>query len=224
MMAEHLPTPLQVEVDGVEPYDAPRPIASNLRRGGRPRAAAQQQHMRHAWRPIRLPAQSTILAVIGREDERLAAARERGRRDHGTVRLRQREAEHDVIDLRQHLEDTVLRHFRRHAREEWVDLRDQERQVPILNVDDADGAGSQGRGDDIGEHPGQRPSWPPGLGDADGWERFLRDAPDLEPAVRRGADGLAHRVDRLRLCGNGVVPLVAAHALRTLAAELLADG
>jgi hypothetical protein len=26
------------------------------------------------------------------------------------------------------------------------------------------------------------------------------------------------------LCGNGVVPLVAAHALRTLAAELLADG
>ena len=54
--------------------------------------------------------------------------------------------------------------------------------------------------------------------------RYLRCAPDLEPAVRRGADGLAHRVDRLRLCGNGVVPLVAAHALRTLAAELLADG
>ncbi|MFC3118926.1 hypothetical protein ACFOHS_14735 [Jhaorihella thermophila] len=46
----------------------------------------------------------------------------------------------------------------------------------------------------------------------------------LNPAIRRGADGLAHRVDRLRLCGNGVVPLVAAHALRTLAAELLADG
>jgi DNA (cytosine-5)-methyltransferase 1 len=31
-------------------------------------------------------------------------------------------------------------------------------------------------------------------------------------------------VDRLRLCGNGVVPLIAAHALRTLAAEFLADG
>ncbi|HAL49697.1 MAG TPA: hypothetical protein DCP37_18255 [Dehalococcoidia bacterium] len=27
---------------------------------------------------------------------------------------------------------------------------------------------------------------------------------------------LAYRVDRLRLCGNGVVPLVAAHAWRTL--------
>ncbi|NDW06361.1 DNA cytosine methyltransferase [Jiella sp. 40Bstr34] len=91
-------------------------------------------------------------------------------------------------------------------------------------VDDADGAGSQGRGDDTREHAGERPAWPPGPGDADGWERYLRAAPDLEPAVRRGTDGLAHRVDRLRLCGNGVVPLVAAHALRTLAAELLADG
>ena len=91
-------------------------------------------------------------------------------------------------------------------------------------VDDADSAGSQGRGDDIGEHAGERPAWPPGPGDADGWERYLRAAPNLEPAVRRGADGLAQRVDRLRLCGNGVVPLVAAHALRTLAAELLADG
>ncbi|WP_373504084.1 DNA cytosine methyltransferase, partial [Aestuariivirga sp.] len=92
------------------------------------------------------------------------------------------------------------------------------------DVDDADSAGPQGRGDDIGEHAGEWPAWPPGPGDADGWERYLRCAPDLEPAVRRGADGLAHRVDRLLLCGNGVVPLVAAHALRTLAAELLADG
>ncbi|PJN95976.1 DNA cytosine methyltransferase [Amaricoccus sp. HAR-UPW-R2A-40] len=92
------------------------------------------------------------------------------------------------------------------------------------HVDDAHRAGSQGWGDDIGEHPGERSAWPPGPCDADGWERYLRAAPYLEPAVRRGADGLAHRVDRLRLCGNSVVPLVAAHALRTLAAELLADG
>jgi DNA (cytosine-5)-methyltransferase 1 len=92
------------------------------------------------------------------------------------------------------------------------------------DVDDAHGAGLQGWHDDIGEHAGERPPWPPGPGDVDGWERYLRCAPDLEPTVRRGADGLAHRVDRLRLCGNGVVPLVAAHALRTLAAELLADG
>jgi hypothetical protein len=70
----------------------------------------------------------------------------------------------------------------------------------------------------------QRPAWPPGPGDADGWERFLRSAPDLEPAVRRGADGVAHKVDRLRLCGNGVVPLVAAHAFRILAARFGDDG
>jgi DNA (cytosine-5)-methyltransferase 1 len=91
-------------------------------------------------------------------------------------------------------------------------------------LDDAHGAGSQGRGDEPREHAGERAAWPPGPGDADGWRTFLRHAPDLEPSLRRGADGLAHRVDRLRLCGNGVVPLVAAHALRTLAAQLLADG
>jgi DNA (cytosine-5)-methyltransferase 1 len=92
------------------------------------------------------------------------------------------------------------------------------------DVDDADGAGSQGWGAELGEHACERPAWPPGPGDVDGWVHYLRCAPDLEPSIRRGADGLAHRVDRLRLCGNGVVPLVAAHALRALAAELLADG
>ncbi|TGY87812.1 DNA cytosine methyltransferase [Marinicauda algicola] len=91
------------------------------------------------------------------------------------------------------------------------------------DVDDSHGTRSQGWGDQPCQHAGQRPAWPPGPGDVDEWERYLAIAPDLEPAVRRGADGLAHRVDRLRLCGNGVVPLVAAHALRTLAAELLAD-
>jgi len=103
-----------------------------------------------------------------------------------------------------------------------VEWREPDRDAAPLA--DADGPGSQGRGNDVGEHAGQRPAWPPGPGDTDGWERYLRCAPDLEPAVRRGSDGLAHRVDRLRLCGNGVVPLVAAHALRTLAAELLTDG
>jgi DNA (cytosine-5)-methyltransferase 1 len=52
------------------------------------------------------------------------------------------------------------------------------------------------------------------------WPAIIRDAPDLEPAVRRMADGLANRVDRLRACGNGVVPLVAAYAWRTLEATL----
>lgn len=52
------------------------------------------------------------------------------------------------------------------------------------------------------------------------WADILRDAPHLEPAVRRVADGVANRVDRLRATGNGVVPLVAAYAWRTLEAAL----
>ncbi len=38
----------------------------------------------------------------------------------------------------------------------------------------------------------------------------------LEPAICRMVDGLAYRVDRIRACGNGVVPLAAAYAWRTL--------
>jgi len=51
------------------------------------------------------------------------------------------------------------------------------------------------------------------------WPAILRDSPHLEPAIRRVADRLANRVDRLRACGNGVVPLAAAYAYRTLAAH-----
>jgi hypothetical protein len=39
-----------------------------------------------------------------------------------------------------------------------------------------------------------------------------------EPSLRRMADGLAHRARALRLLGNGVHPLAAAHAWRALAA------
>ena len=55
------------------------------------------------------------------------------------------------------------------------------------------------------------------------WPAIIAAAPQLEPAVRRVADGLANRVDRLRACGNGVVPLVAAFAWRSLAARLAED-
>jgi DNA (cytosine-5)-methyltransferase 1 len=58
--------------------------------------------------------------------------------------------------------------------------------------------------------------WPPGPDDREGWRRVLEVRPDLEPAVRRVADGLANRVDRLRLCGNGVVPHQAELAWKTL--------
>ena len=100
---------------------------------------------------------------------------------------------------------------------------------------------------------------PPGPGDLAGWAAVLAARPDLapalgfdnclawarrlapdpegpvaaaaEPALRRMADGLAHRTRALRLLGNGVHPLAAAHAWRALAAahglgplDLAADG
>lgn len=96
-------------------------------------------------------------------------------------------------------------------------------------VGDTDGTGPSFDPCEPGDARAQQPPavgaggrflFPPGPADADGWAEFLRDYPDLEPAVCRISARLAYRVDRLRLCGNGVVPLVAAHALRTLAAQL----
>ncbi|UYN98377.1 MAG: DNA cytosine methyltransferase [Devosia sp.] len=76
--------------------------------------------------------------------------------------------------------------------------------------------------------------YPPGPSDLDGWRRVLAHSPDLEPSVRRMADGLAARldlsgphaarVDRLRLLGNGVVSLEGAYAFRTLVTRLASTG
>lgn len=66
---------------------------------------------------------------------------------------------------------------------------------------------------------GREAAFPPdprtlSAGTATGWP---------EPGVRRGPDGAAPELDkhRLRACGNAVVPLVAAHAFRTLAGRLM---
>lgn len=107
--------------------------------------------------------------------------------------------------------------------------------------------------------PGGAGLHPPGPGDHVAWASVLSTRPDLapalgfddclawsgrlaadpegplaaaaEPALRRMADGLAHRARALRLLGNGVHPLAAAHAWRSLAAahglrplDLAADG
>lgn len=66
--------------------------------------------------------------------------------------------------------------------------------------------------------------YPPGPGELAEWELFLRGYPGLEPSVRRGADGLAYRTDRLRVTGNGVVPAQAALAWRVLHERLMLDG
>ena len=51
------------------------------------------------------------------------------------------------------------------------------------------------------------------------WKGILQAIPTLEPAICGMADGNAYWVDRLRLCGNGVVPVVAAYAFIALARE-----
>jgi DNA (cytosine-5)-methyltransferase 1 len=76
--------------------------------------------------------------------------------------------------------------------------------------DDADGCGER-----VSDDPSP---WPPGPRDLDGWRRYL-DAGGPEPAVRRGAHGGPDRVGELFVLGGGVVPLVAAHAFRVLAAR-----
>jgi len=108
--------------------------------------------------------------------------------------------------------------------------------VAALAVADACSAGCQGckqPGTCGGERHGPsahgsagelRGAFPPGPGDRAEWQRYLAGTPDLEPSVCRSADGLANRVDRLRLCGNGVVPLVAAHAFRFLSARFEIGG
>ncbi|MBL4766535.1 MAG: DNA cytosine methyltransferase [Rhodobacteraceae bacterium] len=105
--------------------------------------------------------------------------------------------------------------------------------VAPLAMADASSAGCQGSqqpGTCGGERHGAqahgstgefRGAFPPGPGDYAGWLRCLANAQNLKPSVCRGADGLAYRVDRLRLCGNGVVPLVAAHAFRILSARFI---
>lgn len=77
----------------------------------------------------------------------------------------------------------------------------------------------------IGRRPGNtsRPLYPPGPDDGAGWIRYLVRAPGTEPSVRRNPDGTPHRVDRLRTLGNGVVPLVAAHAFLALWERLDGD-
>lgn len=83
------------------------------------------------------------------------------------------------------------------------------------DLGDANGARYEGQGP--AEPPGR--AFPPGPGQR--WEGWLSDWPGTEPAVRRDADGLAFRRVQLRVLGNGVVPVVAAHAFRTLATRMV---
>jgi DNA (cytosine-5)-methyltransferase 1 len=69
---------------------------------------------------------------------------------------------------------------------------------------------------DLSFHTYQLPTWPPGPEDRDAWEELLEEWPEIEPAICGVADGPSPHVDRLRACGNAVVPVVAATAYRHL--------
>jgi len=64
-----------------------------------------------------------------------------------------------------------------------------------------------------GQLQNQLSAWPPSPTDYGSWQEL----PDhLKPAIHKSSDGMANRVDEIRACGNGVVPLVAAYAWRVL--------
>ena len=99
------------------------------------------------------------------------------------------------------------------------------------HVGDRSGERPQGRldrkrpGEQLPEPPST--AFPPSPDDLEAWAYVLSEMPEVEPAVCREADGVAwwldataNRTQRLRVLGNGVVPLVAAHAFRTLAARI----
>lgn len=79
---------------------------------------------------------------------------------------------------------------------------------------------SRGRRCGAGAGAAKLPIFAPGPGAIAAWHKILRADPGLKPALRRDADGMADRLDRNRLVGNGVCPLAAAHAYRSLSAEL----
>ena len=73
----------------------------------------------------------------------------------------------------------------------------------------------------VGLRSGAIPVWPPSPSDTDGWERVIRERPDLSPALTKEAepqfrgvvDGRSNRVDELKALGNGIVPSVVAEFL-----------
>lgn len=65
------------------------------------------------------------------------------------------------------------------------------------------------------------PLFAPPPADYYAWRSLLKSRPDLQPHVFRTSHGLADRLERCAGAGNGVVPLAAAYAWRTLKAQMM---
>lgn len=106
----------------------------------------------------------------------------------------------------------ILRHLAQSIAEGRQALHDK----GGLPVRDSSGGGNLDASLYDGGGPGQG-FFPPDAGDFATWDIWLAAQPDLQPALAGSHDGLAHKLDRYRLTGNGVVSLEAAYALATLA-------
>jgi DNA (cytosine-5)-methyltransferase 1 len=124
----------------------------------------------------------------------------------------------------------------------WIsEERESERVGPSRDIRELADVADAGCRDDAGWSYGARkeqarecivgasgvvPIFPPGPGSRD-WLRILAERPDLAPATQPGVrgvdDGRPSRLDRLRMLGNGVLPLDAAYAFTTLWACLRGD-
>ena len=58
--------------------------------------------------------------------------------------------------------------------------------------------------------------FPPAPSEFDAWDSWLAARPDGQPALSGEPDGMANRMDRYRLAGNGVCPLAAGYAFASL--------